>query len=253
MNAKDKLIVALDVVDIERANQLVKTLKGEVEMFKVGSMLFATAGPQFVKTVVAEGNQVFLDLKLHDIPFQVGGAAGVIGQLGVSLFTLHASGGTEMIRRAVHDVAESALKANKQRPKVLAVSILTSLDANSLAEIGVRGTPTEAVERLVRLAEVAGVDGVVCSSQEAAAVRSFARSGFLIVTPGVRPLSDSKTANEDQKRVDTPTAAVKAGADYMVVGRPITAAPNPVDVARQIIAEIKAANNDAEHAGAVNV
>ena len=253
MNARDKLIVALDVVDIERANQLVQTLKGEVGMFKVGSMLFATAGPQFVKTVVAEGNQVFLDLKLHDIPFQIGGAAGVIGQLGVSLFTLHASGGTEMIRRAVHDVAEGALKANKERPKVLAVSVLTSLDANSLAEIGVRGTPTEAVERLVKLAEVAGVDGVVCSPQEAATVRSFARSGFLIVTPGVRPLSDSKTANEDQKRVDTPTAAVKAGADYMVVGRPITAAPNPVAVARQIIAEIKAAKHDAEQAGAVNV
>jgi len=219
----------------------------------VGSMLFATAGPQFVKSVLADGNKVFLDLKLHDIPFQISGAAGVIGQLGVSLFTLHASGGTEMIRRAVHDVAEGSLKANKERPKVLAVSVLTSLDANSLAEIGVRGTPTEAVERLVKLAEVAGVDGVVCSPQEAAAVRSFTSSGFLIVTPGVRPLSDSKTANEDQKRVDTPTAAVKAGADYMVVGRPITAAPNPMEVARQIIAEINAANNDAEQAGAVNV
>jgi len=253
MNAKDKLIAALDVVDIDRANQLVKTLKGEVGMFKVGSMLFATAGPQFVKSVLADGNKVFLDLKLHDIPFQISGAAGVIGQLGVSLFTLHASGGTEMIRRAVHDVAEGALKANKERPKVLAVSVLTSLDANSLAEIGVRGTPTEAVERLVKLAEVAGVDGVVCSPQEAAAVRSFTRSGFLIVTTGVRPLSDSKTANEDQKRVDTPTAAVKAGADYIVVGRPITAAPNPVEAARQIIVEIKAANNDAEQAGAVNV
>jgi orotidine-5'-phosphate decarboxylase len=253
MNAKDKLIVALDVVDIDRAGQLVKTLKGEVGMFKVGSMLFATVGPQFVKTVVAAGNQVFLDLKLHDIPFQIGGAARVIGQLGVSLFTLHASGGAEMIRRAVDEVAEGALMANKERPKVLAVSVLTSLDANSLAEIGMLGTASEAVERLVKLAEVTGVDGVVCSPREAAAVRSFTRSGFLIVTPGVRPLSDSKTANEDQKRVDTPTAAVKAGADYMVVGRPITAAANPVEVARQIVAEIKAATNDAEQAGAVNV
>jgi orotidine-5'-phosphate decarboxylase len=253
MNAKDKLIVALDVVDINRASQLVKTLKGEVGMFKVGSMLFATVGPQFVKTVIAEGNDVFLDLKLHDIPFQIGGAARVIGQLGVSLFTLHASGGAEMIRRAIDEVAEGALMANKERPKVLAVSVLTSLDANSLAEIGMQGTASEAVERLVKLAEDTGVDGVVCSPREAAAVRSFTRSGFLIVTPGVRPLSDSKTANEDQKRVDTPTTAVKAGADYMVVGRPITAAPNPVEVARQIIAEIKAATNDAEQAGAVNV
>ena len=253
MNARDKLIVALDVDDINRANQLVKTLKGEVGMFKVGSMLFATAGPQFVKGVVDAGSPVFLDLKLHDIPFQIGGAARVIGQLGVSLFTLHASGGTEMIRRAVNDVAEGALKAERERPKVLAVSVLTSLDANSLAEIGVRGTPTEAVERLVKLADAAGVDGVVCSPQEAATVRSFTRPGFLIVTPGVRPFSDSQTANEDQKRVDTPTAAVNAGADYMVVGRPITAAPNPVEVTRQIVAEIKAAQNDAEQAGVVNV
>jgi len=253
MNARDKLIVALDVDDINRANQLVKTLKGEAGMFKVGSMLFATAGPQFVNTIVDSGNHVFLDLKLHDIPFQIGGAARVIGQLGVSLFTLHASGGTEMIRRAVDDVTEGALKADRERPKVLAVSVLTSLDANSLAEIGVRGTPTEAVERLVKLAEAAGVDGVVCSPQEAATVRSFTRRGFLIVTPGVRPLSNSQTANEDQKRVDTPTAAVNAGADYMVVGRPITAAPNPVEVTRQIVAEIKAAQNDAEQAGAVNV
>ena len=253
MNARDKLIVALDVDDTDRANQLVKTLKGEVGMFKVGSMLFATAGPQVVNTVVDAGNHVFLDLKLHDIPFQIGGAARVIGQLGVSLFTLHASGGTEMIRRAVDDVTEGALKANKERPKVLAVSVLTSLDVNSLAEIGMRGTPTEAVERLVKLAEVAGVDGIVCSPREAATVRSFTRPGFLIVTPGVRPLSDSQTTNEDQKRVDTPTAAVNAGADYMVVGRPITAAPNPVEVTRQIVAEIKAAKNDAEQAGTVNV
>ena len=253
MNAKDKLIVALDVVDIDRANQLVKTLKGEIGMFKVGSMLFATAGPQFVKSVLADGNKVFLDLKLHDIPFQISGAARVIGQLGVSLFTLHASGGAEMIRGAVEAVTDGAMKGNKERPKVLAVSVLTSLDAKALGEIGIRGTTAEAVERLVKLAEIEGVDGVVCSPREAAAVRSFTRPGFLIVTPGVRPLSDSQTSNEDQKRVDTPTAAVNAGADYMVVGRPITASPNPVEVARQIVAEIKAAKNDAEQAGAVNV
>jgi len=253
MNGREKLIVALDVDDIDRANQLVKTLTGEVGMFKVGSMLFATAGPAFVKTVVGGGNKVFLDLKLHDIPFQIGGAARVIGQLGVSLFTLHASGGSEMIRRAVEEVAEGATKANKERPKVLAVSVLTSLDESALIEIGIRSTPSEAVERLVKLAEGAEVDGVVCSPKEAAAVRSFTKPGFLIVTPGVRPLSDSQRANEDQKRVDTPTAAINAGADYIVVGRPITASPNPVEIARQIIAEIRAARNDAEQAGAVNV
>jgi orotidine-5'-phosphate decarboxylase len=253
MKAKDRLIVALDVDDIDRANQLVKELKGEVGMFKVGSMLFATAGPQFVESVLAAGNKVFLDLKLHDIPFQISGAARVIGRLGVSLFTLHASGGAEMIQRSVEAAAEGAMKANKERPKVLAVSVLTSLDADALGEIGIQGAPSEAVERLVKLAEAAGVDGVVCSPREAAAVRSFTRPGFLIVTPGVRPLSDSQTANEDQKRVDTPTAAVDAGADYVVVGRPITAALKPVEMARQISAEIKAAKNDAEQADAVNV
>jgi orotidine 5''-phosphate decarboxylase, subfamily 1 len=252
MNAKDRLIVALDVVDVDRASQLVKELKGEVGMFKVGSMLFATAGPQFVKSVLAEGNKVFLDLKLHDIPFQISGAAEVIGQLGVALFTLHASGGAEMIRRSVEAVADGAIRANKERPKVLAVSVLTSLDTNALVEIGISGTPSEAVERLVKLAEVAGVDGAVCSPKEAAAVRSFTAHGFLIVTPGVRPAS-SQTANEDQKRVDTPAAALSAGADYIVVGRPVTAAANPVDAARRIVAEIQVVQNDGEQAGAVNV
>ena len=253
MNAKDRLIVALDVVDIDLAHQLVKELKGEVGMFKVGSMLFAAAGPQFVKSVLAGGNKVFLDLKLHDIPFQISGAARVIGQLGVSLFTLHASGGDEMIRRSVDAVADGAITANKEKPKVLAVSVLTSLDEQALGEIGISGRPSEAVERLVKLAEAAGVDGVVCSPREAAAVRSFTSDGFLIVTPGVRPLSDSQTANEDQKRVDTPTAAVNAGADYIVVGRPITAAANPVAAARKIVTEIQAVQNDKEQADAVNV
>jgi orotidine-5'-phosphate decarboxylase len=252
MNAKDKLIVALDVDNVEHANQLVKELKDEVGMFKVGSMLFATGGPQFVKSVIAGGNKVFLDLKLHDIPFQISGAARVIGRLGVSLFTLHASGGAEMVRRAVEAAAEGAKSANKEPPKVLAVSVLTSLDAESLEEIGMNGNPSEAVQRLVVLAEAAGVDGAVCSPQEAAAVRSFTAPAFLIVTPGVRPAS-SQTANEDQKRVDTPTVAFRAGADYIVVGRPIAAAANPVDAARKIVTEIRSVQNDGEQADAVNV
>jgi orotidine-5'-phosphate decarboxylase len=253
MNAKDRLIVALDVDDPDHANQLVTTLQGEVGMFKVGSMLFAAAGPQFVRTIRDRGNKVFLDLKLHDIPFQTSGAAKVLGKLGVSLLTLHASGGAEMIKRSMEAVAEGALKAGVERPSVLAVSVLTSLDASAMAEIGMMGTPSQAVERLVKLAEVAGVDGVVCSPQEASAVRSFARNGLLIVTPGVRPQSDTQTANDDQKRVATPADAISAGADYMVVGRPITAALNAAEVARQIVSQISAAQNDAEQAGAANV
>src|SRR5262245_33527471 len=211
MNAKDRLIVALDFDSVDRANQILKELKSEVGMFKIGSQLFAAGGPELVKRILDSGNKVFLDLKLHDIPFQISGAARVIGQLGVSLFTLHASGGVEMIRRSVEAAADGAMKANKERPKVLAVSVLTSLDANALGEIGIQGAPSEAVERLVKLAEASGVDGVVCSPREAAAVRSFTSPGFLIVTPGVRPVSASQTTNEDQKRVDTPTAAVNAG------------------------------------------
>jgi orotidine-5'-phosphate decarboxylase len=253
MNAKDRLIAALDVDDVNRANQLVNELKGEVGMFKVGSMLFAAAGPQFVRTVLDAGHKVFLDLKLHDIPFQTSGTARVIGQLGVSLFTLHASGGAEMIQRTVEAVADGAMRANLERPKVLAVSLLTSLDTTALGEIGITGTPSEVVERLVKLAKTAGVDGAVCSPREAAAVRTFVSPGFLIVTPGVRPLASSRTANEDQKRVATPATAITSGADYIVVGRPITEAPNPVEMARQIISEIRAVKNDAEQAGAVNV
>jgi len=237
----DKLIVALDVETPARALALVKQLHGVTVMFKIGSQLFTLAGPQIVKDVVGSGAKVFLDLKFHDIPHQVAGAARSAAQLGVSLFTLHASGGAEMMRRAVDAVTEAAERERTVRPAVLAVSVLTSIDAATLSQIGMNSSPEEAVLRLVKLAEQSGVDGVVASPREAERIRAtVTRPKFLIVTPGIRPAGKDAGA-DDQRRVATPAAALNAGADYLVVGRPITAAADPVAAAREIVAEMERA------------
>jgi orotidine-5'-phosphate decarboxylase len=185
---------------------------------------------------------VFLDLKFHDIPHQVAGSARSAAQLGVSLFTLHASGGAEMMRRAVEAVTEVAEREGTTRPKVLAVSVLTSIDAATLSQIGINSSPEESVLRLVKLAEQSGVDGVVASPQEAATIRgTVTRPKFLIVTPGIRPAGNEAG---DQRRIATPAAALNAGADYLVVGRPITAAADPVAAAREIAAEMERAEGN---------
>jgi len=235
----DKLIVALDVDTPDRALALVTELRDVAGMFKIGSQLFTLAGPPIVKDIVASGAKVFLDLKFHDIPHQVAGSARSAAQLGVSLFTLHASGGAEMMRRAVEAVTEVAEREGTTRPAVLAVSVLTSIDAATLSQIGINSSPEESVLRLVRLAEQSGVDGVVASPQEAATIRAaVTRPKFLIVTPGIRPAGNDAG---DQRRIATPAAALNAGADYLVVGRPITAAADPVAAAREIAAEMERA------------
>jgi orotidine-5'-phosphate decarboxylase len=236
----DKLVVALDVDTPAEALSLAKELSTVAGMFKIGSQLFTLAGPQIVRDVLALGAKVFLDLKFHDIPHQVAGAARSAAQLGVSMFTLHASGGAEMMRRAVEAVTEVAEREHVARPAVLAVSVLTSIDANTLAQIGVNSTPEESVLRLVKLAEQAGVDGVVASPQEAQRIRTaVANQKFLIVTPGIRPTENNA---DDQRRVATPAAALAAGADYLVVGRPITAAADPLAAARNIATEMQRAH-----------
>jgi orotidine-5'-phosphate decarboxylase len=238
-NSLDKLIVALDVDTPARALSLAKELSPVAGMFKIGSQLFTLAGPQIVKDIVGSGAKVFLDLKFHDIPHQVAGAARSAAQLGVSMFTVHASGGAEMMRRAVEAVTEVASVAGTVRPAVLAVSVLTSMDANTLAQIGVNSSPEESVVRLVKLAEQSGVDGFVASPHEAERIReTVANRKLLIVTPGIRP-ADNSAGADDQKRVSTPAAALAAGADYLVVGRPITGAADPVAAARQIAAEME--------------
>jgi orotidine-5'-phosphate decarboxylase len=235
--AKDRLIVALDVSTERRARELVDSLRGIVGMFKIGSQLFTEAGPKIVSEIATSGNGVFLDLKFHDIPNTVSSAAAAATRLGVSIFNVHASGGREMMRRTADAVSEVATNEGLKRPSVIAVTILTSSDATMLSEVGIASEPEIQVRRLSLLAEASGMDGVVASPHEVAGVRSTVRSsGFLIVTPGVRPLG---AALDDQIRVMTPAQAIRAGADYIVVGRPITSAKDPVESAAQILEEME--------------
>ncbi|MBA3513689.1 MAG: orotidine-5'-phosphate decarboxylase [Pyrinomonadaceae bacterium] len=234
---KDRLIVALDVATERRARELVLSLRGIVGMFKIGSQLFTEAGPKIVSEISGAGNKVFLDLKFHDIPNTVSCAAVAATRLGVSIFNVHASGGREMMRRTADAVSEVATNEGLRRPSVIAVTVLTSSDATSLSEIGIGAEPETQVRRLSLLAEASGMDGVVASAHEVAVVRSTVRgSRFLIVTPGVRPVG---IAQDDQKRVMSPAQAVRAGADYIVVGRPITSAKDPAESAGQILEEME--------------
>jgi orotidine-5'-phosphate decarboxylase len=236
MLAKDKLIIALDIEPPAKALDLVRQLHSVAGMFKVGSQLFTSTGPQIVRDIIGLGSKVFLDLKFHDIPHQVAGAARSAAELGVSLFTIHASGGSEMMRRAVESVDEVAHRGGI-RSKILAITVLTSIDADILSQIGISSSPEESVMRLVRLAESSGVDGVVASAREIITIRKEVPSpDFLVVTPGIRPAT---TQSEDQKRVATPAAAIAAGASYLVVGRPITGAPDPLVAAHEIIADME--------------
>jgi orotidine-5'-phosphate decarboxylase len=238
LTAKDKLIIALDVETPDKALALAKDLRGVAGMFKVGSQLFTSAGPQIVRDIIALDSKVFLDLKFHDIPHQIAGAARAAAELGVSLFTIHASGGSEMMQRAVASVAEVEAKTGVHSA-VLAITVLTSMDATTLAQIGVNSGPQESVLSLLKLAENAGVDGVVASPQEIARIRTATTNpNFLVVTPGIRPAHNESA---DQKRVATPAAAISAGASYLVVGRPITNAPDPGAAAQQIVAEMQRA------------
>jgi orotidine-5'-phosphate decarboxylase len=229
MNARDRLIVALDVPQRDAARALVDRLAGHVGLFKVGSQVFTAAGPEIVREIVGRGERVFLDLKFHDIPNTVAGAVASATRLGVSLVDVHGLGG-----RAMMEAAVGALPAMGTR--LLAITILTSHDEETLGEIGVNGSMAESVRRLAQLAKEAGVDGVVASPHEVALVREACGSDFLIVTPGIRPAG---AALGDQARAATPAAALAAGADYVVVGRPITGAPDPAAAADAIVREME--------------
>jgi orotidine-5'-phosphate decarboxylase len=216
---------------------MAERLQGHMGMFKVGSELFTAEGPVTVRYLVTTGQRVFLDLKFHDIPNTVRAAARKAAELGVSMVNVHASGGRKMMEAALegaHCVGTGA--GNGARPRVLAVTILTSLEGQDLEELGISGTPVEAVVRLARLAQSAGLDGVVASPREIIAIRQACGPGFLIVTPGIRPAS---AATNDQARIATPGSAIAAGADYLVVGRPITGAADPVAAADAIVAEME--------------
>lgn len=238
MPANEKLIIALDVDTAAKALALVDQLREVAGMFKIGSTLFTAAGPQIVKNIITSGARVFLDLKFHDIPHQVAGAARSAAELGVSMFTVHASGGPEMMKRASEAVADVAARTGTPRAAVLAISVLTSVDTAILSQIGVNESAADSVMRLVKLAAASGVDGVVASPQEVAAIRTaITDPNFLVVTPGIRPAR----TEDDQRRVATPSAALAAGASYLVVGRPITSAPDPLAAAHAIANEMQLA------------
>src|SRR5215813_6536834 len=233
MNASDKLIVALDVDTAERAFHLVDTLRDTVGMFKVGMQLFTAAGPDLVRRIVSGGSRVFLDLKYHDIPNTVALAAVEATRLGVSIFNLHASGGGEMMRRTAEAVAETAENESLAKPSIIAVTVLTSVDREVLGQIGIDKEPTSIVSRLALLAEQSGLDGVVASAREIKIIReTVADPKFLIVTPGMR---NATVASDDQRRTMSVSDAIREGADYVVVGRPILKTPNPVDAARGLV------------------
>lgn len=237
--AKDKLIVALDVDTAGRALALVDQLKVSVGMFKVGMQLFTAAGPELVRQIISQGSPVFLDLKYHDIPNTVAMAAIEATRLGVSLFNIHTSGGSEMMKWTANAVAETAARENLTAPKVLGVTLLTSVDQETLKQIGIDGQPSVVVGRLAKLAHQSGLDGVVASAQEIELIRqAVSQSDFLIVTPGIRSPIDEV---QDQRRTMTAAEAIRAGADYIVVGRPIIAAGDVTAAAERFVSEIQTA------------
>jgi orotidine-5'-phosphate decarboxylase len=238
---KDRILVALDFPDAAAALAMADRLRGAVGGFKVGKQLFTAEGPALVRRLAERGDRVFLDLKFHDIPNTVAGAIESALKLGVWMVNVHASGGRAMMQAArdaaARDAADRAAAAGGARALVIGVTVLTSLDGAALAETGAGSDTSGQVERLARLARESGLDGVVCSPQEIELVRKACGPGFAIVTPGIRGASDAKG---DQQRTATPAGALQAGADYLVIGRPITAASDPREAAERIAAEMSA-------------
>ena len=235
---RDRLIVALDVDSQAQAERLAERLDGLVRRFKIGSQLFTAGGPAVVEAIQKRGAEVFLDLKFHDIPNTVAGAAREAARLGVFMFNVHASGGLAMMKAAADGAAAAAVELSVRRPLAIAVTVLTSLDRAALhRELGVTSSVEGHVLHLAELAREAGLDGTVASPVEIAAIRRSLGAAWVIVTPGVRPAG---SAAGDQSRVATPGAAARAGAHYLVVGRPITGAPDPAAAAAAILEEMGA-------------
>ena len=236
MKAEDRLLVALDVDTLDEATALLDGLRGVVTGCKIGSQLFTGAGPAAVELARKRDFRVFLDLKFHDIPNTVAGAVREATRLGVFMLTLHASGGVAMMRAAAESARAAAASGKQPRPLLVGVTVLTSLDRRALeTEVGVPSTVERYAMHLADRAREAGLDGCVASPQELRVLRLAMGPRWVIVTPGIRPPT-ATAARDDQARTATPAAAIEAGADYLVVGRPITQAPDPIAAARAILA-----------------
>ena len=229
--SESRVIVALDYPEAGPALDLARRLDPKLCRLKVGKELFTAAGPGLVTQLQDAGFEIFLDLKYHDIPNTAAAACAAAADLGVWMVNVHALGG-----RAMMSAAREALDKRQTRPRLIAVTVLTSMGAPEMKDVGLAGDAQEAATRLARLAQGCGLDGVVCSPQEAPALRKELGDGFLLVTPGVRPATASK---DDQQRVATPRQALAGGADYLVIGRPITRAPHPPAALRAILDEIE--------------
>jgi orotidine-5'-phosphate decarboxylase len=227
-----RIIVALDYPDAASALQLAAGLTPDLCRLKVGKELFTRAGPQLVEELAGRGFDVFLDLKFHDIPNTVASACHAAADLGVWMVNVHALGGERMLL-----AAREGIERARHSPLLIAVTILTSMDTNDLAAVGLSGTPEDNVVRLATLAQQSGLDGVVCSSRETVILRNGLGADFSLITPGIRP---SGSQADDQRRVMTPADAIRAGSNYLVIGRPVTRADDPVSVLRTINSELSA-------------
>jgi len=236
MKPIERIILALDVSDYNSAVDMVTKFKEHIEIFKVGSELFTSAGPKIIETIHSMGKKVFLDLKFHDIPNTVTRSSLAVAKLGVFMFNIHTMGGYEMMHAAARALRNSALDNNAVRPKLIGVTILTSIDQTALKDdLGIELRMSAQVKHLATMAERAGLDGIVASAGEAEMIRANTGKGFLIVTPGIRP---SWVQTDDQKRTLTPKKALQMGADYLVIGRAITSQPSPLEALKRIESEI---------------
>lgn len=230
---KDRLIVTLLASTMNEGVKFIKLLKKDIHIFEVGLPTYTTLGPDVVKMVHNEGCKVFLDLKYHDIPSTVAKAVESAAKLKVAMLTVHASGGSEMLRRSVESAVHTA-GSSVNRPKIIATTVLTSMD--SMADIGIQFEVREQVVRLAKMSQKCGLDGVIASPLEIKPIKDACGNNFLIATSGVRPIG---SATQDQRRFSSPIMAIAAGADYLIVGRPILQSKHPVEVVHQILAEIK--------------